>query len=139
MPLFFISLSYIRRKSAKISCFRLLLFLRDQRGCRKDDSFSLSPYIDIYAVYMYFKSSSFTLATLSFCLCSARKMFPKRKLDESTSVSDGQKEQAGPEGQQNKRARVESSPGSGGAPSLPVSAEILPRHYRKQTLGVIGG
>lgn len=74
-------------------------------------------------------------------------MFPKRKLDESRSGSDGQKEQAHSEGQQNKRARVESSPGSGGTPSLPVSAKIVPRGWtsRKeltvavaQTQGVIG-
>ncbi|XP_074508250.1 DNA ligase 1 isoform X1 [Sebastes fasciatus] len=46
---------------------------------------------------------------------TARKMFPKRKLDESKSVSESQKDEAGAEeeqGQQNKRPRVESGASS---------------------------
>lgn len=50
-------------------------------------------------------------------------MFPKRKLDESRSGSESQKEQADSEGQQNKRPRVESSPGYEGTPSPPFSAK----------------
>uniref|UniRef100_A0A7N8XQV1 DNA ligase n=1 Tax=Mastacembelus armatus TaxID=205130 RepID=A0A7N8XQV1_9TELE len=48
---------------------------------------------------------------------TARKMFPKRKLDESRSGSESQKEEAEVEedqGQQNKRPRVESSASSAG-------------------------
>lgn len=49
--------------------------------------------------------------------CAARKMFPKRKLDESRSDSESQKEETEAkeeQGQRNKRPRVESSPGSVG-------------------------
>ncbi|XP_047444679.1 DNA ligase 1 [Mugil cephalus] len=48
---------------------------------------------------------------------TARKMFPKRKLDESRSGGESQREEAGPgeeQGQQSKRPRVESvDPGAG--------------------------
>lgn len=50
---------------------------------------------------------------------TARKMFPKRKLDESRSGSDSQKEEAEAkeeQGQQNKRARVETGDDSTGEP-----------------------
>ncbi|XP_026168976.1 DNA ligase 1 [Mastacembelus armatus] len=54
---------------------------------------------------------------------TARKMFPKRKLDESRSGSESQKEEAEVEedqGQQNKRPRVESSASSAGNTSEPM-------------------
>ncbi|XP_070831017.1 DNA ligase 1 [Chaetodon trifascialis] len=52
---------------------------------------------------------------------TARKMFPKRKLDESGSGSESQKEEAKEEqGQQNKRPRVERSAVSAGNPDEPT-------------------
>ncbi|KAM6919201.1 DNA ligase 1 [Xenentodon cancila] len=56
---------------------------------------------------------------------TARKMFPKRKLDESRSCSDSQKEEAGTvkekeKGQQHKRPRVESSASSSGNTDEPM-------------------
>lgn len=56
---------------------------------------------------------------------AARKMFPKRKLDESRSGSESQKEESGAkeeQGQRNKRPRVESSPGAIGTLSLRFTA-----------------
>lgn len=46
-------------------------------------------------------------------MCAARKMFPKRKLDESESRK-GEFEVAEEQGQQNKRPRLESSVSSAG-------------------------
>ncbi|XP_036940660.1 DNA ligase 1 [Acanthopagrus latus] len=54
---------------------------------------------------------------------TARKMFPKRKLNESGSGSESQKEEAESReerGQQNKRPRVESSASSPGNPGEPM-------------------
>ncbi|XP_030258803.1 DNA ligase 1 [Sparus aurata] len=54
---------------------------------------------------------------------TARKMFPKRKLNESGSGSESQKEEAEAreeQGQKNKRPRVESSASSPGNPSEPM-------------------
>ncbi|KAM7379731.1 hypothetical protein PAMP_005262 [Pampus punctatissimus] len=55
---------------------------------------------------------------------TARKMFPKRKLDESRSGSESQKEEAGDkeevQGQQNKRPRVETSASSSGNAGEPM-------------------
>lgn len=54
-------------------------------------------------------------------ICAARKMFPKRKLNESGSGSDSQKEDAEvkeEQGQQNKRPRVETSVSGEGMLSL---------------------
>ncbi|XP_070774867.1 DNA ligase 1 [Enoplosus armatus] len=52
---------------------------------------------------------------------TARKMFPKRKLDESRSGGESQKEEAEEEqGQQNKRPRVESSASSTGNTDEPM-------------------
>ncbi|KAI3374659.1 hypothetical protein L3Q82_021236, partial [Scortum barcoo] len=54
---------------------------------------------------------------------TARKMFPKRKLDESRSGSESQKEEAEEaQGQQNKRPRVES--GGAGNPGEPMEEEV---------------
>lgn len=69
---------------------------------------------------------------------TARKMFPKRKLDESRSGSDGQKEQADSEGQQNKRARVESSPGSGGNPGEPMAEGVKQERVEKTVIEANG-
>ncbi|KAM7400129.1 hypothetical protein PAMA_004706 [Pampus argenteus] len=62
---------------------------------------------------------------------TARKMFPKRKLDESRSGSESQKEEAGDkeeeQGQKNKRPRVEtsaSSPGNAGEPMEEGAKEV---------------
>lgn len=66
----------------------------------------------------------------------ARKMFPKRKLDESRSGSESQRDEAGAkkkkeeeeeeQGQQKKRPRVESSSSSstGRPPILPESHSV---------------
>ncbi|KAM9350224.1 DNA ligase 1 isoform 2-T2 [Symphorus nematophorus] len=54
---------------------------------------------------------------------TARKMFPKRKLDESRSGSESQREEAEAkeeQGQQNKRPRVESGASSTGNPGEPM-------------------
>ncbi|XP_038573311.1 DNA ligase 1 [Micropterus salmoides] len=52
---------------------------------------------------------------------TARKMFPKRKLDESRSSSESQKEEAREEqGQQHKRPRVESSASTAGDTDEPM-------------------
>ncbi|XP_078143791.1 DNA ligase 1 [Centroberyx gerrardi] len=55
---------------------------------------------------------------------TARKMFPKRKLDESRSGSESQKEEGGEaneaQGQQNKRPRVESRASSPGNTDEPM-------------------
>uniref|UniRef100_UPI003AAB0FD0 DNA ligase 1 n=1 Tax=Centroberyx gerrardi TaxID=166262 RepID=UPI003AAB0FD0 len=55
---------------------------------------------------------------------TARKMFPKRKLDESRSGSESQKEEGGEaneaQGQQNKRPRVESGSSSPGNTDEPM-------------------
>ncbi|XP_071394138.1 DNA ligase 1-like, partial [Centroberyx affinis] len=54
---------------------------------------------------------------------TARKMFPKRKLDESRSGSESQKEEGEPkevQGQQNKRPRVESRASSPGNTDEPM-------------------
>lgn len=70
----------------------------------------------------FFLSSLLILVILHPGVCSARKMFPKRKLDESRSGSESQKEEADvkdKQGQQNKRPRVEpGSPASEGMLSL---------------------
>lgn len=58
---------------------------------------------------------------MSVLICAARKMFPKRKLNESGSGSDSQKEEAEvkeEQGQQNKRPRVETSASGEGMLSL---------------------
>ncbi|KAM9845384.1 DNA ligase 1 [Aulostomus maculatus] len=51
---------------------------------------------------------------------TARKMFPKRKLDESRSGSESQKEEAEEKGQQNKRPRVANSASSTGTADEPM-------------------
>ncbi|XP_041804951.1 DNA ligase 1 [Chelmon rostratus] len=54
---------------------------------------------------------------------TARKMFPKRKLDESRAGSESPREEAEAkeeQGQRNKRPRVESSAGSAGNPGEPM-------------------
>lgn len=58
---------------------------------------------------------------MSVLICAARKMFPKRKLNESGSGSDSQKEEAEvkeEQGQQNKRPRVETIASGEGMLSL---------------------
>lgn len=65
--------------------------------------------------------------------CAARKMFPKRKLDESRSSSESQKEEAREEqGQQHKRPRVESSASTAGTPSPRslITVQLLKRESR---------
>lgn len=60
---------------------------------------------------------------------AARKMFPKRKLDESRAGSESPREEAEAkeeQGQRNKRPRVESSAGSAGTPS-PLWVQLLHR------------
>ena len=60
-------------------------------------------------------------------MCAARKMFPKRKLDETRSLSERQKEEAEPkeeQGQQNKRPRVQAGPGGTGTP-LPFVMSLM--------------
>lgn len=57
---------------------------------------------------------------MSVPTCAARKMFPKRKLDESRSGSESQKEEAEADeeqGQLNKRPRVETTANSAGTHS----------------------
>lgn len=57
---------------------------------------------------------------MSVPTCAARKMFPKRKLEESRSGSESQKEEAEAneeQGHLNKRPRVETTANSAGTPS----------------------
>lgn len=103
-PFFYFIALYPKKENS--SCFHLLiLFLRDQHDSSHDASF-------------LFLSSLLMLVILHPGVCSARKMFPKRKLDESRSGSESQKEEADgkdKQGQQNKRPRVEpGSPASEG-------------------------
>lgn len=101
----FFALPYICSNRADSSCFHLhILFLFDHGMISVGMSFTSPP--------------SFKL--MSVPKCAARKMFPKRKLDESRSGSESQKEEAEAneeQGQLNKRPRVETTANSAGTPS----------------------
>lgn len=108
---FFYFIALYPKKECKLFLFSSphSFFWRDQHDSSHDASF-------------LFLSSLLMLVILHPGVCSARKMFPKRKLDESTSGSESQKEEANvkdTQGQQNKRPRVEpGSPASEGKLSL---------------------
>ncbi|KAF1384066.1 hypothetical protein PFLUV_G00138410 [Perca fluviatilis] len=65
---------------------------------------------------------------------TARKMFPKRKLDESRSGSESQKDEAEAkeeQGQQNKRARVENSASGTGNTDKPMDEDTKEERVEK--------
>ncbi|TDH05619.1 hypothetical protein EPR50_G00124340 [Perca flavescens] len=65
---------------------------------------------------------------------TARKMFPKRKLDESRSGSESQKDEAEAkeeQGQQNKRARVENSASGTGNTDEPMEEDAKEERVEK--------
>ncbi|XP_030017070.1 DNA ligase 1 isoform X2 [Sphaeramia orbicularis] len=69
---------------------------------------------------------------------TARKMFPKRKLNESISSSESQKDEAEAkeeQGQQNKRPRVESTAGSGGNADEPMEVGAKEEGEEKAVTG----
>lgn len=109
----FFFLPYICSKRADSSCFHLLILLLFDPGMI---SAGMPP---TFFFLSFFKSCSFNV--MSVLICAARKMFPKRKLNESGSGSDSQKEEAEvkeEQGQQNKRPRVETSASGEGMLSL---------------------
>lgn len=109
----FFFLPYICSKRADSSCFHLLILLLFDPGMI---SAGMPP---TFFSFLFFKSCSFNV--MSVLICAARKMFPKRKLNESGSGSDSQKEEAEvkeEQGQQNKRPRVETSASGEGMLSL---------------------
>ena len=106
----FFALPYICRTGASSSCFHLhTLSLFDH-----DLSWDASHFSPVL---------SFNL--MPVLTCAARKMFPKRKLDESRSGSETQKEEAAEakeeRGQQNKRPRMEPEADAAGTASLQES------------------
>lgn len=113
---FFFLLPYICSQGANSSRSRLRILLPSDLH---DSSWDAS------VILVVFRPFSSLLTERLLRPRAARKMFPKRKLDESGSGSESQKEESGAKeerGQQNKRPRVESSPGAIGTLSLRFTA-----------------